>query len=60
MTVRYKCYLNGKFYGSGPLAYMRELFVDYVILNQMYGRSEVDFKIVKEERVRRNRNDEEN
>jgi hypothetical protein len=50
MSVRYSCYLNGKFYGSGNLAYMKELFVDYVIFHRMYGRSEVDFKIVKEER----------
>jgi hypothetical protein len=49
MKARYKCYLNGKFYGSGNLPYMKELFVDYVILHRMYGRSEVDFKIVKED-----------
>lgn len=49
MKVRYACYLNGKFYGSGSLAYMKELFVDYVILHRMYERDEVDFKIVKEE-----------
>jgi hypothetical protein len=47
--THYKCYLNGKFYGGGNLQYMRELFVDYVISHKMYGKSEVDFKIVKEE-----------
>jgi hypothetical protein len=46
----YKCYLNGKFYGGGNLQYMRELLVDYVITHKMYGKSEVDFKIVKEEK----------
>jgi len=43
----YKCYLNGKFYGSGDLNYMRELFIDYVITHKMYNKNEVDFKIVK-------------
>lgn len=52
----YKCYLNGKFYGGGNLQYMRELFVDYVITHKMYGKSEVDFKIVKEARVNEKQN----
>jgi hypothetical protein len=43
----YICYLNGKFYGTGDLKYMKELFVDYVVNCKMYGKSEVDFKIVK-------------
>lgn len=43
----YKCYLNGSLYGSGNLDYMRELFVDYVVTCQMYGKKECDFKIVK-------------
>jgi hypothetical protein len=47
----YKCYLNGKFYGSGSLEYMRELFVDYFITCKMYGRPEADFKIVKEDEL---------
>lgn len=42
----YKCYLNGKFYGSGSLDYMHELFKDYVITCKMYGKKECDFKIV--------------
>jgi hypothetical protein len=47
--VHYKCYLNGKFYGGGNLRYMHELFADYVIHNKMYGKPEVDFKIVRDE-----------
>ena len=43
----YICYLNGKFYGGGPLEYMHELFKDYVITCQMYGHEECEFKIVK-------------
>jgi hypothetical protein len=43
----YKCYLNGKFYGSGNLKYMHELFKDYVINCKMYGREECEFKIIK-------------
>lgn len=46
----YKCYLNGKFYGSGGLSYMKELFLDYVMINKMYGNGEVDFKIVRSKR----------
>jgi hypothetical protein len=46
----YKCYLNGKFYGSGDLEYMKELFVDYVVTCKMYGKSEVDFKIMRGDR----------
>ena len=44
----YKCYLNGVAYGAGDLAYMNELFSDYVIKNEMYGKKECDFKIVKD------------
>jgi hypothetical protein len=43
----YECYLNGNFYGSGDLSYMKELFVDYVVTCEMYGREQCDFKIVK-------------
>lgn len=43
----FKCYLNGKFYGSGDLHYMYELFRDYVITNELYGKDIVEFKIVK-------------
>lgn len=43
----YKCYLNGYFYGSGSLDYMRELFTDYVVTSKMYDKDECEFKIVK-------------
>lgn len=46
----YKCFLNGKFYGSGNAQYMKELFNDYVVIKRMYGKKEVDFKIVKVDR----------
>lgn len=45
----YMCYLNGKFYGIGDLAYMHELFKDYVITCEMYEKKECEFKIVKVE-----------
>ena len=47
MADTYRCYLNGKFYGGGDLKYMHELFKDYVITCEMYGREECEFKIVK-------------
>jgi hypothetical protein len=47
----YACFLNGQFYGTGDLDYMRELFVDYVVTMKMYDRSSVDFRITKTEKV---------
>jgi hypothetical protein len=47
MKQTYICILNGKFYGSGSLAYMNELFTDYVNKHQLYGKDEVEFKIIK-------------
>lgn len=44
-TDDYRCYLNGNLYGTGSLAYMHELFTDYVLTSRMYGRSECEFKI---------------
>lgn len=41
----YECYLNGKFYGTGSLEYMHELFKDYFITCEMYGRDRADFEI---------------
>lgn len=41
----YSLYLNGKFYGSGPLEYMNELIRDYVVICQMYGKKKVSFDI---------------
>ena len=49
MKTTYECYLNGEFYGSGDLYYMKELFVDYVITCEMYGKKQCDFKIIKNE-----------
>jgi len=46
----YQCYLNGSFYGSGNLEYMKELFIDYVITCEMYGKDKCSFEIVKKER----------
>ncbi|PFK99925.1 hypothetical protein COJ01_17925 [Priestia megaterium] len=47
MSKKYTCYLNGNFYGYGPLEYMNELFRDYVVACEMYGRKEVSFDIVE-------------
>ena len=44
----YKCYLNGVLYGAGNLSYIHELFTDYVIDCNMYGKKECDFKITKD------------
>ena len=43
----YECYLNGNRYGIGSLDYMLELFKDYVVTCEMYGKDEAEFKIVK-------------
>lgn len=50
MSEIYNFYLNGSFYGSGNLEYMKELFVDYVITCEMYGKDKCSFEIVKKER----------
>ena len=47
MKEIYVCLINGKFYGSGSLRYIKELFVDYVITCKMYDKDEVDFKIME-------------
>lgn len=41
------CELNGNHYGHGDIDYMRELFTDYFVTMDMYGRSEADFKIIR-------------
>ncbi|MFD9628658.1 hypothetical protein [Peribacillus muralis] len=43
----YQMFLNGKFYGQGNAAYMKELFTDYVVSCAMYGKEMAEFKIVK-------------
>lgn len=45
----YHCYLNGSFYGAGSLEYMKELFVDYVVTCEMYGKDRCSFEIIKKE-----------
>lgn len=50
MRELYQCYLNGKPYGVGDLGYMKELFVDYFITCEMYGRDSADFKVEKIDR----------
>ena len=47
----YSCYLNGTLYGSGPLEYIHELFYDYVVLSQMYGKEECSFIIKREDEL---------
>lgn len=41
----YNCYLNGSFYGRGSVDYMFELFQNYVLYCDMYGKKECVFKI---------------
>lgn len=48
----YILYLNGNPYGRGHLEYMMELINDYVITNKLYGYDEVEFHIVKRDKVR--------
>ncbi|WP_332238492.1 hypothetical protein [Sporolactobacillus sp. KGMB 08714] len=43
----YQCYLNGVFYGGGDAEFMVELFTDYVLLKNMYGKKDCDFRIVR-------------
>ena len=45
----YKCYLNGSLYGVGNLACMNELFCDYVVTHEMYGKTKCEFRIVRYE-----------
>ncbi|MGZ9868219.1 hypothetical protein ACU3L3_07330 [Priestia endophytica] len=47
----YTMFVNGRFYGSGDLLYMKELFATYVVTCGMYDKDEVTFKIEKKERV---------
>ncbi|QQO41082.1 hypothetical protein 015DV002_128 [Bacillus phage 015DV002] len=42
----YICFLNGKPYGKGDLEYMLELFKDYVVTCEMYGKARCDFTVV--------------
>ena len=47
----YKCYLNGSLYGIGDLEYMNELFRDYVVICEMYGKTKCEFRIVRYEAI---------
>ncbi|MBG9882764.1 MULTISPECIES: hypothetical protein [Bacillus subtilis group] len=53
MPQTYACFLNGKFYGAGNLEYMNELFRDYVVSSEMYGKDECVFRITSQEKARR-------
>ncbi|KAA0813070.1 hypothetical protein SFC27_22585 [Bacillus licheniformis] len=48
----YACFLNGKFYGAGDLEYMHELFRDYVVYCEMYGRDDCTFRVTTKEKAR--------
>ena len=47
----YKLYFKHKdgedyhFYGMGPMYYMRELILDYLVLHDMYGEDQLEFKV---------------
>jgi hypothetical protein len=49
MRQRYHLYLNGKFYGSGPIGYMHELIANCLVGNGMYGKDDVTFRVVTAE-----------
>lgn len=38
---------RGKFrpYGTGSMRYIRELLFDYLVINDLYGKDEIEFKI---------------
>jgi len=43
----YTLYIDGEFYGRGPLSYVQELIAQYTEVRAMYGRPSVTFKIDK-------------
>lgn len=53
MAQIYACFLNGKLYGCGDIEYMNELFRDYVVYCEMYGRDDCTFRITTKEKARR-------
>lgn len=53
MVQIYSCFLNGKLYGCGDVEYMNELFRDYVVNYEMYGRDDCSFRITTKEKARR-------
>lgn len=52
MKQTYVCFLNGKFYGAGDLEYMNDLFRDYVVISEMYGKDDCTFRITTKEKAR--------
>ncbi|WP_081043999.1 hypothetical protein [Bacillus paralicheniformis] len=40
------------FYGAGDLEYMHELFRDYVVYCEMYGRDDCTFRVTTKEKAR--------
>jgi hypothetical protein len=52
MKQTYACFLNGKFYGAGDIEYMNDLFRDYVVTSEMYGKDDCTFRITTKEKAR--------
>lgn len=48
MTI-YIMKLNGRLYGTGNSEYMCELFRDYVLACDIYGRDKVTFEVIRKE-----------
>lgn len=44
---QFQCHLKGQYYGQGDIDYMKELFIDYFVTMDMYGREEAEFKVVR-------------
>ncbi|WP_170958759.1 hypothetical protein [Bacillus pseudomycoides] len=53
MKTRYRLYLNGSYYGFGPIDHINSLIRDYLVDCEMYGRKEVDFRIEEIEKKHR-------
>lgn len=51
MKEQYICYLNGERYGKGDMEYMRELFIDYFVTCNMYGKDQGEFKVVSQSKL---------
>ncbi|MGG1103251.1 hypothetical protein ABES74_04145 [Bacillus subtilis] len=53
MSQIYAYFLNGKLYGCGDIEYMNDLFRDYVVNCEMYGKDDCTFRITTKEKARR-------
>ena len=51
MVQMYACFLNGKLYGCGDIEYVNDLFRDYVVNCEMYGRDDCTFHITTKEKA---------